>query len=537
MCRIARTAALLAGICVTIPTFAQGPRIVYDSWDHDFGARRNEKLRSSWTTLGVNWLRGLRLYRLQSRGPHEAGIRIERFDRDPGWEGRNHRSDQPPARTVNQDFGFSQTRRAGGQAAGEIGGVLTPASEPSYYARVIEPKTFDDKLSASGVFACDAGPVHALVGFFNAKTINEWRTPNTIALRVQGRGDRFFAYVEYASSRWRAGGDGPRPFARVRDPKTGKEEPKGFAARGMSHTWSLTYDPAGNDGGGVISAMIDGETSICHLDAGHKADGASFDRFGLLGVSKSADTSGELWLDDVTIDGQRESFDRDPEWEGFQNRRTYTSRNVRPRFDFGYSASHFARGLATGELGGLIFRGDCREADRMACYGDRVGPLTLDRPLRASGKVVLRRAVSDSTTLFGFYHSGRSMAVNPSQSSGLPENFLGFAVEGPSREGFFVYPAYRTTGDREGSRTGPDRPHILPDGTPHDWTLEYAPNGADGRGRITLTLDQQSVSLDLQSGDRASGATFDRFGLVTTWIDGNGQSIYFDDLSYTAAQD
>ena len=37
--------------------------------------------------------------------------------------------------------------------------------------------------------------MHALVGFFNAETINEWRTPNTIALRIQGRGDRFFAFV------------------------------------------------------------------------------------------------------------------------------------------------------------------------------------------------------------------------------------------------------------------------------------------------------------------------------------------------------
>jgi hypothetical protein len=29
----------------------------------------------------------------------------------------------------------------------------------------------------------------------------------------------------------------------------------------------------------------------------------------------------------------------------------------------------------------------------------------------------------------------------------------------------------------------------------------------------------------------------DRFGLVTTWIDGNGQKVYFDDLTYTARQE
>jgi hypothetical protein len=465
-----------------------------------------------------------------------AEERTEHFDRDPSWEGRNHRSQAFPPRTVRQDFGYSRSRRAGGRAAGEIGGVLSPAAEPAYYARAIEAKSFQDKLTASGVLACGEGKVHALVGFFNAGTLNEWRTPNTIALRIQGRGDVFYAYVEYATRRWRAGGDSPRPFARVRDPKTGKDEPRGFAARGAVHSWSLTYDPEGNGGLGVVTAMIDGETSVCNLEAGHKADGATFKRFGMLNVLKSADDPGTLWLDDVTVDGATEHFDADPGWEGHQNRRTFESTNVRPRFDFGFSPTHHAGGAAPGELGGLVFRGDIREAGRMASYGDRVGPLTLDRPLRAAGKVALRRGVSDSTTLFGFYHSGRSLAVNPSQDSGFPEGFLGLVVEGPSREGFFAYPAYRIVGERQAYADGSDRPRILPDGKPHDWSLEYDPDGAGGRGRITLTLDGQAVTLDLRPGDHAAGATFDRFGLVTTWIDGNGQSIYFDDLRYTAAQ-
>ncbi len=66
-------------------------------------------------------------------------------------------------------------------------------------------KTFEDGLSASGMLACGDGGIHPLVGFFIAGTLNEWRTPNTIALRIQGRGDKFFAYLEYAMSRWRAG--------------------------------------------------------------------------------------------------------------------------------------------------------------------------------------------------------------------------------------------------------------------------------------------------------------------------------------------
>jgi hypothetical protein len=464
-----------------------------------------------------------------------GGERTERFDQDPGWEGRNNRSSRLAARAIRQDFGFyPDTRHGGGRAVGEIGGVITPAAEPAYYAKPIELKSFRDRLTASGTLACGAGPVHVLLGFFNAATVSEWRTPNTIALRIQGRGDRFFAYVEYATARWRAGGDEPQPFARVLEPRTGKAEPRGFAARGAAHSWSLSYDPEAALGRGAIVAMIDGESSVCELAPGHKADGATFNRVGILGVAKSADSAGELWIDDLDYGGVVETFSRDPGWDGLANHRIYDTTNIRPRFDFGFSPTRFAGGTATGELGGLIFRGDIRYVEKMACYGDRVGPLSLDEPLRASGTIALRRAVSDSTTLLGFYHAKSSLAVNPSQSSALPEHFLGLAVEGPSREGFFVYPAYRLTGGRQKADDGPDRPRIQPDGMPHSWEFAYSPAAAGGRGRLTLTLDGQATHIDLTDKQNTSGGMFNRFGVITTWIDGNGQSVYFDDLTYTA---
>src|SRR5262249_36941206 len=121
--------------------------------------------------------------------------RVERFDKDPGWEGRNNRATLPEKRTVRQDFGYSRTAHAGGKV-GEIGGLITPAAEPAYYARKIGPKTLDDPLAASGRLLCKGRRFHVLVGFFNAGTDNEWRTPNTVALRLLGRGDVFYAYVE-----------------------------------------------------------------------------------------------------------------------------------------------------------------------------------------------------------------------------------------------------------------------------------------------------------------------------------------------------
>jgi hypothetical protein len=459
--------------------------------------------------------------------------RTERFDRDPGWESRNNRSAVP--RTIRQDFGFSHTAHAGGKR-GELGGFITPAAEPAFYAKKLPALTFNDPLSASGTLACTGQEFHALIGFFNADTLNEWRTPNAVSLRISGRGDVFYAWLEYAAQTWRAGGDNPQGFPTVPDPKTGRPQFKGFASKGVVHRWSLTYDPTGNKGRGIVTATIDGVQAICHLDEGHKEDGAVFNRFGLLNLMKSADTGGEVWLDDIAINGQTEDFSKDPAWEGFQNRRTYQTKIVRPQFDFGFSPTQFAGGAGAGELGGLVFRGDCRYPERMAHYADRLSDLTLTKPLRASGKVALKRGVSDSSVLIGFFNSKESTAVTQSQSAGTPMSFLGISTDGPSREGFHFAPMYRFHGDRQGYARD-NLPRIHPDGKAHDWTFAYSPAGAGGRGEISVTLDKQSVKLALGEGHQTAGSRFDRFGLITTWIDGNSQTIFFDDLTYTWKQD
>jgi hypothetical protein len=243
-----------------------------------------------------------------------------------------------------------------------------------------------------------------------------------------------------------------------------------------------------------------------------------------------------VYLDNVTVNGEAETFDADPRWDARDNRKTYRTQNVRPRFDFGYSLTRFASGKQDGEIGGLFFRGDCRYPERMAYYGDKVGPLTLDKPLKASGKVVMRRGVTDSTTMFGFFSAQASMRSNPSQSDAIPEAVLGFNIEGPSREGFLFYPVCRALGGDGTYGRDPQTPHIYPDGVVREWTLTYDPAGAGGRGRVSVLLGGKAVHLDLNEGDKARGTRFDRFGFITPWIDGNGQTVYFDDLTYTASQ-
>jgi hypothetical protein len=101
------------------------------------------------------------------------------------------------------------------------------------------------------------------------------------------------------------------------------------------------------------------------------------------------------------------------------------------------------------------------------------------------------------------------------------------------------YPLYGTSHDSTGASLDRGRqapPTIYPDAKSHDWTLRYNPAAADGCGRITVSLDGKTAALDLTADHRAMGAHFNRFGFVTTHIDGNANEVYLDDLTYTVAR-
>ena len=94
-----------------------------------------------------------------------------------------------------------------------------------------------------------------------------------------------------------------------------------------------------------MTATISKHTAICNLDGSHKEDGATFNRFGIMNVMKSADRGSEVWFDDVAVNGREaETFARDPGWDGRNNRHTIQTRLVRPWFDFGFSNTNFAGG-------------------------------------------------------------------------------------------------------------------------------------------------------------------------------------------------
>ena len=72
-------------------------------------------------------------------------------------------------------------------------------------------------------------------------------------------------------------------------------------------------------------------------------------------------------------------------------------------------------------------------------------------------------------------------------------------------------------------------------------------NRLDGSaaGQRSLRLASAGDSLEHASSPRlhrpncfvADWSRFNRFGLISTWVDGNSQTIYFDDLTYTCKLD
>src|SRR6185436_2716062 len=107
----------------------------------------------------------------------------------------------------------------------------------------------------SGTLMAEKGGGHTLIGFFNDGTLNEWRTRNSMALRINQRGDTFHCHFEYCTAKWRAGAGIIGQYDQVRDRMHAKE-----LQCGRVYNWSLKYDPNGGSGNGLLTVTLDGDT-------------------------------------------------------------------------------------------------------------------------------------------------------------------------------------------------------------------------------------------------------------------------------------
>ncbi len=455
----------------------------------------------------------------QQRG--SADLRRVTFDTDPQWDQWNNRLLPPQLPLARQEFGLRASRFAGGDGTGEIGGRVQRSVTPAFVALPIEPRTLDHPLTASGTFAvtqADSGS-GVLLGWFHHDS-RGWRTPNSLALRVDGNGGKYWVLFEYGTRAGRTGGAGT--FEGIY--QTTKTKP--FLADGTRHNWTLSYDPNALDGQGQVTLQLDEQTHHLPLEPGHRAEGADFDRFGIWNVQVPGEGL-EIYVSNLSLDGQPLEVGPGAPWQGKNNQGWFPQRYLRPLHDFGFSASNHA-GSATGEIGGVVWR-----ATGGTYYGDRVGRLSLESRLHAEGRLVMTAASADSAACFGWFDSASRHRTTDQIDPPPGPNSLGILLEGLSRDGHYFRPAYATAdGQFAAQRSGPV---VQPDGVVHPWSLDYDPSGADGQGEITYRLDDQEQRFPLAPGHRQAGAHFDRFGLYG-WerADGGFLELYLDDLRYTA---
>jgi hypothetical protein len=510
-------------------------------------------------------------------------IKSESFDRDPGWEGFNNRLKPDPKEipTVEQNFGYSDTHFAGGEK-GELGGKIWRSVTPAFYAARIPVKTLNDKLTASGRFVFTASTSNAGVwfGWFNSTKQKEGLARPSDAFGLdfdfQGPGSRLSLRLENSNNHGCGG------FVTPYVPGKFRTAP---LTRNIQYAWTMTYDPQANSGNGRIEVMIrnlnsspehdatmkaladgwqeaydkmpdkrkfettkygrpdfEGKVFTFDVPAGFKQEGATFDHFGLMNHAKEG-SSAQIYFDDLEYDGQKETFAKDPGWEGVNNR-TQVRDTLRTGYhDFGFSPNtHFAGG-ALGEMGGIFWR----LSKAYGYYADRIGPLTLDDPLEAHGKVLLKVGTPDCEMCFGWFNSSqKEMKVirlkknelgdirkNPEDVHlGKTGHFLGVYLTA-QRGGIGLLPAVVTAqGTKAEERNNVPRPD--PDRS-YDWSMRYDPAAANGNGVLTVTLAGQTATLALDAKLRQEGATFDRFGFFPSG--GGGMvHIYFDDLKYTAGR-
>ena len=474
-------------------------------------------------------------------------LKSESFDRDPNWEARNNRITPARIPTIVQNFGYSGTNIAG-KAAGEMGGQITRAAEPAYYADRIGAKTLNEKLSASGTFAINKSSAGAGVffGFFKAEQAGATGRPiSSLGMDIDCEKGGARLAVRLITGTEKSCGTFITPFI------PGKFRPTPIRSDGTRYRWTLDYDPDANDHRGRFTFTIHSDanqpdellkpdmpethrqealnhfphttTFAVDLPEGFKQQETIFDHFGLMNGLKPGG-SAQIYFDDLQYCGKGEDFSRDPHWDSSRNRLTYQAKDVAGAQSFGFSNTSFAGGKP-GEIGGTFWR----TQDNWGYYADKVGPLTLRDRLEARGKVVMLAAGPDADMAFGFFHANDDKSA-PDKAG----DFLGIHVGGPTRMGHPFLPNFCFNSSvRAMPKEGPS----LQPGKTYEWTFVFDPTANNGDGAITATLGSESVTLNLKKGQKehAQDVRFDHFGMFSIAPGGQMVKIYLDNLQYTAA--
>jgi hypothetical protein len=252
----------------------------------------------------------------------------------------------------------------------------------------------------------------------------------------------------------------------------------------------------------------------------------------LVGLVVSASVSGGQ--DTPPSNLKSESFDKDPGWEG-SNNRMVPAKPATATQDFGYSPTRFA-GKGQGEIGGRITR-----TAKPAFYAAKVAK-TLNDKLHASGTFAMTASGSGSGFFFGWFNATQQ------EGCGRPMHSLGLQIDGENSGGRLAVLVINGSNKTCGKFITPFVPGkhrptpIRNDGTRYTWNLTYDPDANQGKGRVQCKVwgnralaeefETQTFTVDLPDGFRKDGAVFDRFGMMNLMKPGGSLTIYFDDLQY-----
>ena len=461
------------------------------------------------------------------------------FSTDPAWEGLNNQVTVNFPLRIGQSFGYSADTNLAGKDTGEIGGYIQSTVRPAWYAKVLEvPLGVEQPLSFSGSFTImeargltqwTSMPV-TMFGFFNS-TEQGWRAKNFMGVRFMGfnepDGCTFECY--FGARDGSAVGEFLNQGGEMAERNT-EDQDESMLFRvvpdASRHHFHFRYDPKAGDDGTMHLTIDDTKWDIRVRDTQRKR-GATFNRFGMFNEQLPGRAM-TIFFDDVAINGEYHNFATDPGWEVNGSRVIFRDVDLYGAHSFGYSPqTNHAGGKSPGEVGGRIWR--IEEPEFFAYYADNTGPLNLARPLMARGKISFTKFSIDSGFQLGWF-KGQPDQKWPTK------NFIGAGADSYTAGGRFFIPM---CGNRDqGSHFDTLKsPYFVADGKSHDWSIRYDPQGGEGQGVVTVTLDEQAATHALPPGAKEVGAELDRFGLIAMQ-QGNGKysEIYIDDIEYTVAR-
>jgi hypothetical protein len=464
--------------------------------------------------------------------------RTNTFSADPHWEAFNNRPDPLiPCGVRSFNFGWSNTKNAGGAALGEIGGQFGRSiTYRAYYGKPLVPaKTLNDPLIASGTLnvTLPTGST-ALFGWFNSQTSRDWRDNDFVGLRINGTGEgtgandnRLEVFAELGSK---------NNFA-VDDVFVGRDDGVVIPVK-LPLKWKIEYLPTATTSSPYgllkLTLQVKGVTYVrsANLSRIMRADGATLDRFGFISSQLDNDKPMFLYVDDLVLDGVPYTFATDPRWEASNNHLTNAPEcAVQRRNNFGWGATAFAGGTA-GEIGGLIWH-----SSKKATYADVTAPLNLRNYMYATGKIVLRQANPDSELLVGWFNSATK---DWPLKYGI-RNVVAAEVGGISDTGFRLFPNYKTAVGTGKQGTTSQSPMLTTKGTSKTFWLCYRPPATStGNGALTVGIvggTPEKITIPVGNTDVFTrGATLNRFGIIN-WGDDQGaaETVNLDDLRYTVA--